>query len=358
MRHFASFSSWYNFTRHTRLELADVFARTEDPVSDLDRSRDLPEDPVSQDNTIRRNREPFIRNTARISLTHQFGKSDSFDLGYVYSLLENDDPTVEDNQSHMPQIGLTYWFTNRVGLESRASYTRANFDEIEDIENPTDDFDRWSGYTKLIRRLTKQLDLFLNYEHTYIDFKGDEEDYHLFAPSVGADYTIDENTSASAAVGYYIQDFEGGGNTENGFFFQGELSKTWAFKRGSVNLSGASGLDQSYFGAENLGFEVYYSIEGSADYRFTRYITGNIYGSYRLDDYKDNNREDQTKIAGAGLSYFPLRWLSMNLNYTYRTVDSTVNADEYDENRATFSVTLADPRRVSEPAASTGEVKP
>ena len=38
-----------------------------------------------------------------------------------------------------------------------------------------------------------------------------------------------------------------------------------------------------------------------------------------------------------------LEWMSLSLNYTYRKVDSTLDQDDYDENRVIFRITLFPP---------------
>ena len=97
-RHDARFSGWVQMAKNTRLEVNDSFLYTEDPLRDPDIARLRAEEPgVLIDSTIRRTRETYYTNTAGINLIHQFGRADSFNIGFIHSFLENDHPGYEDN---------------------------------------------------------------------------------------------------------------------------------------------------------------------------------------------------------------------------------------------------------------------
>ena len=102
-RHSVDFSAWSETIRNTRIEISDSFLYTEDPLLDADIATLLVEDPDALiDSTIRRGRETYYRNVAGINLRHQFGRADSFNLGYTYRFLKNDDPDLEDDKRHHP----------------------------------------------------------------------------------------------------------------------------------------------------------------------------------------------------------------------------------------------------------------
>ncbi len=84
-RYGGNFLGWGQLSRNTRLEIADTYIYTEDPIDE-------------QDFTIRDTREPYYRNTAEGRFIHQFGEEDSFRLNYRYRTLENEDPTIEDTR--------------------------------------------------------------------------------------------------------------------------------------------------------------------------------------------------------------------------------------------------------------------
>jgi hypothetical protein len=331
-RHSANLAGWAYSSKRTRLEITDRFLYTEDPNDDED-----------EDNTIRTDRQIYYRNTAGVSLTHQFGEADSIALAYNYSILENDDDTEEDNSRYTPSANLTFWLVPRLwSLDTGVSYTRAEFTGSSQVEDLSDDFDQWTGSIRLTRVVNRDLSVFTTYKHTWLDYEGDEIDYQIYDPSLGLAYTWGKDARLSLSVGYYVQDKEAG-DDESGLTLNGDIGKTWRSKRSSINLSGASGYEQSYYGAENLGFDIFYSAKVSATYELSRHFSGDAYASYRRDEYSetDDDRKDNTTRTGIGLSAQLTRWLSSRLGYAYKTVDSDEAEDEYTENRVILTFTLA-----------------
>ena len=331
-RHSASLTGWTELSRRSRLEVTDTFLYTEDPDDDDD-----------EDFTIRQARNIYYTNSAGVSLTHRFGENDSIRLGYVYSILENDDETLEDNSRHTPSVELTWWLVpNRWRLETGVEYTRGEFSGSSEVDDLSDDLDQWVGDIRLTRVMSRYLEVFAGYQHTWLDYDGDEVDYQVYEPFVGFNYTWGEDATLSLSVGYFTQDRDDN-DDESGLTINGDLGKTWRFRRSSIRLAGYSGYQESSFGAENLGFDEFYGTEATATHAFSRHITGDVFSSYRRDKYTDtdDDREDKTTRAGAGLSAQLVRWLSARLGYTYRTVNSDDSEDEYTENRFILTFTLA-----------------
>ena len=355
LRHRGRLNAWTDLTNNTSLELRDAFLRTEEPFTLEEISIVRGEEPLlPEDPTIRKKREPYYRNIADLRLNHQFGESDNFYLGYVYRILENDDPDVEDKKRHSPSIGLNYWFTSQFGLETSASYTRGKYDKPDFADVPyEDDFDNWYGNIKLINKFSKYFEGYIQYAHTVRDFdERNTEDYNVYDSSIGINYAVAEDFNLTLGVGYFIQDRETS-DDETGAIINADLGKTWRLKRGRVNISGSSGYHQSDFGAENLGFEQFYKARFLAVYGLTKRITGDINIYYRRDEYinlEDNDREDETWRGGVGLTFKPLKWLSCKLKYSYRKVDSSEDYNDYAENRVFIRVTLSPslPFRISQ----------
>jgi len=335
-RHDARFSGWVNLAKFTRLDVRDNFLYTEDPLRDADIARRRTEDPeLPIDSTIRKSRQIYYTNFASVDLNHQFGEEDSFRLGYVYRLLRNDDPTYDDNDGQTPSIGLTYWFLPQWGFEANASYTKGEFEL-------SDDRDLVSGNVSLIKKFTRNLEGYIRYTHLMVDYDGLTEDDSTYNPSVGIKYLIAEDISCFLDVGWFYNDFE---YRDDQYGPTGNLRLIKTFKRGTLNFAASGGYDYSLFGTENLNFEEFYEIAGSATYQLAKHVSGNIFASYRDDDYIDTDREDKTTRAGLGLTMQALPWMSVGLYYTFRNVDSTVVGEEYDENRG------ASPRHVFNPSS-------
>ncbi|MBA3035273.1 MAG: outer membrane beta-barrel protein [Desulfobacterium sp.] len=325
--------------KNTRFEISDSFLQTEDPVSDFQTA-----DPAFQEDfTRRKDRQTYYRNAARAELSHQFGPSDSFSLAYAYDTLENKDPGLEDNRRHVPSVSLIYWLTPRWGTETDLSFEKGEFEESADFNNSI-------GRFRLTRVFSKHFETFVQYTHTMFDDKGEEkEDYQVYDPALGFTWKMDQDTTFSVSAGYFIRDLEVSDN-ESGMTINGDLGKKWTFRRSAFSLTGSSGYDQSYYGAENLGFSKYYQVRGNGKYEFSRHLSADIFGSFRHTRYEDleENRKDDLTSVGSGLNYRITQWLMARLSYVYRTLDSSNEEDAYDENRVMlmFSVAPAQPIRL------------
>ncbi len=332
MRQNAGFSGWAAISRSTRLNLMDSFVRTEDPVT----TREDYE-------YIRRTRHLYHSNDATIELVSRFSPDDSFTLGYTHGLLANDDPNVEDNSSHNPYANLVYWFIpNTWGIEADSSYMKGVF------EGEPDDFDHYSGDIRLMRRFDRHLDFFIEYSHSLMEYEGETENYNIYNPSAGVRWQISEDSNFTIDVGYFVQDMEVSDDNA-GLTADGDLGTTWRVKGGSISITGSSGYRESYLDAENLGFSLYYGAECHAEYHFSRHFFSNGFASYNVDDYTNTDsesgadREDRNTRAGIGITALITKWCSINLEYTYRFLDSTDIEVEYQENRTTFRIDIVPP---------------
>jgi hypothetical protein len=335
-RHTLNFSGWAELTKNTRIDLSDVFFLTDDPDPYGDVATIRTEDPSATiDSTVRRSRQTYYTNTASANLIYNFGESDTLRLGYVHYILKNDDPDIDDSENHSPTIGLTYWFLPKWGFAANGTYSRAEFDTA-------DDRDLWFGNVSLMKWFTKNFQGYLRYSYTAVNYMGETEDDQTYNPSIGIIYAIANDISLTLDIGYYNNNYEFR-DDQSGLTLDGRLTKM--FKRGSINLSTLGGYDYSLFGAENLGFNQFYEVAGSGTYFFTKRLSGDVFGSYRDNNYMDTfpEREDLVTSGGLGLTIRPLMWMSIQLRYTYRSVDSTVDTNDYEENRGRIGITLFRP---------------
>jgi hypothetical protein len=351
-RHLASLTGEWNFTKYTSLDFSNNFLRTEDPLpkEEIDIIRGtIP--PPQGDTTRRVGREPYYRNRASVRLTHRFGQENQFSFGYSNDLLDNDDDVFnEDSQTNSGSAGITYWFTKKWGTDAGGAYTNAAFDQDDTfIGDPSSDFDRWTGYFRLLRRFSRSLNGYVRYDHTYVDFKDeDENDYNVFNPSIGVDYLIEEDIQFTADIGYSRREFRDN-TVQNiqeeldrgeGITFTADLTKT--LRRGSYRVYVGAGYDQTVNTNENLGFTRYYLIGYSGNYQLLRRLRGDSFALYRRNEYEDEipEREDDVYRFGVGLSYEPTLWLSIRLGYGLNKIDSNQNLEDYTENRGTLTITL------------------
>ena len=350
LRHDATLRAWNDFDKYTRLEFVDRFLLTEDPLGEDDLVLDE-EVVLPGDTTNRYSREQYYQNTSILSLVRQFERGSMMRAGFLFSLLENDDPSVSDNKRYEPSLSLNYWFGPEYGAEANIVYTVGKFDQESGYLGPSEDFENWSGSLAFVRRWSKHLSLFLQYSHIrrYFDEESAENvDYVVHQPSIGLSYTYEKSLDLRLALGYFYQDSDDGDNDKGGVI-DGTITRNWRFKRGSIRVDFNSGLDQNDFGAESVGLEYYASLGGSASYSFYRNLSGEISGRVRYSDPVGNDSGgsvgERTKYSlGPKLTYEPCRWMSMGLRYQYSRYDeesqSGVEGDQYSENSVWLEIVL------------------
>jgi hypothetical protein len=304
-----------------------VFTRTEEGL-------------VIEDPTLRTGKRTYYSNNLRQSLLYRFGPSNEVNLDYTFGLLENDDPSLEDNLHHGPGIDISYWWNADYGTELGGSYTRGEY------SNDSPSVDAWTATARLIRRLNPHLNIFLEHNETYVRYEhqgadADQRDNEVFDANLGVDYGLSETTFLTLKAGYFYEQAEGE-DSISGFQINGDMARQ--FKRGSVRLSGGTGTEQNLFGAENLGFTRYYRANVAGEYRFTKLCNGNTSLQYQLNTYEADGRDDTTYTWNNGIHYLIRPWLTATLSYVYRMVNSTDIENDYTENRVSFSLSFTPTR--------------
>lgn len=336
LRQRLDFSSWIPFSRTTRFTLDNALERSEDPQASGRRAAD---DPLGRDVTLRQGRNVYLQNSTSAGISFQPTRKLGVTAGYNFSLLENEDPLIEDNRQHVPTVGFSFQQDLFSSYTGDLSYTRGEF------SGASDDLDIWNGSVGYTRVFTQHLSGHLQYAHTLTESEGAGDDYQIYDPSAGLTWQIQKDTALTAMVGYYVQDREYAPD-ESGVTVSGNLGKGWNFKRGAIQFDASSGYDQSFFGAENLGFNTYYGVSAAGSYRITRELTGNAGGNYRLSTYKNEvpEREDKQGTLDVGLTYTPrkkiLKGLSISIGYVFDNLDSNDPGSDYTDNRFEFSVSL------------------
>lgn len=342
LRHNADLQLWKDLTKHLSLTLSDNFTRSEQP-GDPDRERvPLVDDQgriiVNEQGQIlttelERSREPRSTNNARARLDYQYGPEHSAYAQYVMQHNWSDDPLEEDSVRYSPSLGFDHAFGRLYSLQGSASYTLGKYDESDDMHS-------WQGRLRLDRTFTKFLDGYVQYRQTYVEYDGESEDYLVYSPSAGLSYNFDQDGTASLGLGYYIRDEEFADENETGFFLDASINKTWDYKRSSFQLQGSSGYSETYSGAQNLGFTIYYQADAQYSYALRKNLDWNLSASYRHNDFKDQDpeRKDHTYTVSTGFAYMFTRTVSLNLDYDWRLFESSGDEDEYQENRASLSI--------------------
>ena len=341
IRHSASLDAWKQLTKHLDLNINNSYSKTEQPYSADTLALSTEEEERFReryaDYTRRQDREPHSSLTSHVSLGYQFGQKDSADLGYRYRRHWEETQDSEDSTEHSPYLNVSYWIAPHWGTEYSLEYTRGEF------SGDTDTFDEWTGSVSLIRNLNRFWDAHVSYTHTIMDYHGETEDYQIYDPAAGLSWRFAPDGSVSLSLGYYIQDNE---ETENDsdLSFSGDINKGFDLsQRTSFRISGGSGYEQTYFGAENLGFTIYYQAQGRLTHALTRHLQSDVSVNFRRNEYQDEDpeRDDNLWTFQSGLDWQFMERASLSLNYTYRISESSQDENDYDENKVMLSLTYS-----------------
>ena len=215
-----NFKAWTSPSKKTNLEFSNNFLLTEDPVAQDRITAEGGRVEETGDTTVRRGRNQYYRNRARLGVSHGFGREDRVYAGFFYGLLRNDDDQVEDNDEYRPSVGLDYWFSQKFGSQFFGEFTRGEFSNRSDfVGEATSDFDNWLGTLRFLGRMTRHFSLFFQYDQVYRNFDNDgESDYIVYAPSAGFTYDITEDMYLRLGLGYYWQEFKNDKNQEDAFY--------------------------------------------------------------------------------------------------------------------------------------------
>lgn len=324
--HAANLAGNWQMTRNTNAFLTDDFIYTEDPQ-------------FEDATTGRSSRNPYYRNTSVIGVTNQFGASDFVTLQYTHREFREDTEfgiPSDDSTTYSPELLMAYWFTPRWGMDGNLTYTNGQFEITEDFENIYAD-------VRLIYNYSRRWDFFVRYAHTYQEYKEESEDYQIYYPSLGFEYTYDETTFLSLEGGPLVRDYEDR-SEEYGYTVFADGRKSWLFPRGNIDIYISNGLDYDYVSTQNLGLYYFTGAGGTAQYNIFKTFSANISGSYRYNAYVDlePERYDNIYQAGVGLNWLVTYYCSLGLNYNYidRQSNEFYDFEEYIENRVYLGVSF------------------
>ena len=334
----ATFRAWAELAEGSLLEISDNFLRTEDPLAweDIQFLREEAET-IGEAPTVRQGRDPYVRNLANITFTHDFNDHDSLETGYVYRLLNNSNPDIVNNQSHNPFFGLSYWPSMRFGIEPYVAYMNATYED--DVGN----FDNWLGAIRFIYRFNPHLEGFFQYAHTARDYDaqfGEFEDFHVYDPSVGISWQFSPAFNVNGWTGYFLQNNDDSKDL-GGYYVGGDLG--WEGDRKEVTFLASNGYERADLGTERLGLTRFTRVRLTGSYDLMEHLSGNAYVYYRENEYVQTLDDQKDRYYGGGISaeYQLLKWMYVSLEYGYSRVESTIETNDYSENRGILRVTLA-----------------
>lgn len=336
LAHQGQLTAWSQLSSVTKVNVYDAFLRTEEPQAETSADEELARQLGLQTDTTRRDtRQAYWQNTIGILVSHRIDPSQDVGLSYTFAQLNNDDPDVQDNTRHSPGLKYNYQFDpqNRAGIG--LDYTRGDF------SGASDSFDQYRANLSHTHGFTEDLDGNLGYTHTMQNYQGKTPDYQIYHPTIGFTWRLAQDVPLSLNVGYFLQDRKDG-NNQDGLTIGGDIGHGWRTRRSSFRISGNSGYDQSFFGAENLGFNTFYQLTAVGTHELSRFASASLNASFRESDFVNDISGRQDQVISAGMdfkfSFVKVKWLHCALSFRYRDFSSSVNGKDYQENRLTISV--------------------
>jgi hypothetical protein len=309
--------------------------------------------------SVRRNRRPYWRYTAGGRVKYHFGEADFIYAGFDYTQLENDDSTVQDSRGYGPRGGFVYWFNIRNGISADVSYRKAELEVSSDYDalrssgtytyrfNPRTQANLTYGYDKVDydeENLEGRVDL----EEGTLIFDRDFENHRF---SLGLSHQFTPNISGGISAGYSVRKPKTGDST-------GEPTASASLgiisERSSFNLKAVTGPGFQSLQAQNLGYNIFTRVSADYTYLLAENLSTSLNAFYSYYDYKDTvsvlepeRRKDHLWSARASLGYLFLEWLSASLNYRYIQRESTIDQNDFVDNRVTLKLTafhLSEPK--------------
>ncbi|MGM0418959.1 MAG: hypothetical protein ACQEQS_09570 [Thermodesulfobacteriota bacterium] len=326
INHIFNLNSLFNLTKHSDLGFNNSFEKS--------RKRALRTGTWEDTNTF----------NASVNFNNRFDKRSTRGGRLSFTSSDSEGENADDHQTVSTGLNLSHWFSVRYGYDAGVSAEKTMYDSSQE------DKDTYKGNIKFSRKFTKHLNGYIAYNHS-LSIE-DSEEHTVYNPSAGFDWEISKTSKFSLGAGVLFHDYSDQKNS-NDLFVNADIFKLFDFsKRGSFTISATSGYEETNEDAASLGFNIYYQGGCNFNYRLTKRLSWNLSSSYKNQEFKEaDERTDNTLNASTGLNWTLLRWLNMNIGYTYTNfqTDSSERTD-YEENTAyiSFSASPARPSRMEE----------
>lgn len=275
-----------NFPGGLYFMVRDIYRDTTDPSSSAEQS-DL--DP--------RTRKKL--NTALSTLGYKLGEKSRAELGFSYYTIDYEDPANDR--------------LDRSEVAGRGTY-----------------FYKFWPKTTALFEFVHSSNMFDQLAQT--DPQDDSKAYEF---NTGLRFNTDAKLRGDIRVGYEKRDFETIGDDDN-FVFDADL--TWL---ATPKFTGRISFSRSTENAESSTDEFYTHNEVSvgATHRFTNKLYGSIDFTYYKDDY-NTDREDENAIEVVEAGYYFKEWLRVFVRYEREDFDSTIDLNDYEDNRVSFGIAM------------------
>ena len=284
-------------------------------------------------------RNRYTRNIVEPEAIFRFGERNSIRLGYRNQILRNNADDVADQDENAGNALLTYRVNTNNGLEFYYEHLDQDYGSTTPPRAPRDfkaDVTR-GRYTYYFNPITSA---FFGYRYINKDLDQESDsffDYEIHNPKFGFSHSLYENVSLAASAGYLLRKVD---NKDDEQDFYGQLNFTGQYKQLTATVYGERGFFDDYRSADSLGFYKFWRTGLDARYQlFERFrVEGFFY--FEQDKFVDIGRTDKYYNFRGRLTYQPVKWAYLSLDYTYRERDSSAAFQSYDYNLFFFRITF------------------
>ena len=275
-----------NFPGGLYFEVRDIYRDTTDPSSSAEQS-DL--DP--------RTRKKM--NTVLSTLGYKLGEKSTAELGFSYYTLDYED-TNYDN-------------LDRSEVTGRGTY-----------------FYKFWPKASILFEFVHSSNMFDQLAKT--DPQDDSKAYEI---NTGLRFDPDAKLRGDVRVGYERRDFETIDDDDNLVFSAG---LTWL---PTPKFTGRISFSRSIENSESSTDEFYRhnQVSVGVTHKFTDKLYGSVDFTYYKDDY-NTDREDENAVEVVEAGYYFKEWLRVFVKYERQDLDSTINLNDYEDNRVSFGIAM------------------
>ena len=344
IRHRGTLGLWQKIGSHLTFRLTDSYTKSNDYLADINQF------PVTQ--RVANTLSAYQRNNARAALDFQFGPKNNFVVGYIYDILDNDDPSLEDARQQGPFATLSYWFTQKDGLDLSYENFRYVYDQPDYYINWRD-LDAHNMRGAYVHQFGVRTGGSLYYSLSIrksIDFP---IQYEIHDVGASFDHSFSPSTSLSLGLGYYkpTGDTSLPGTPALDPGVTSLIQFTKGFRRGSFSLGASTGWDDGLLEVIPRGFTKFGRAFGLFDYIPIENVSvfggvtyrKNSYANEEIDILLNQATGDDTYQGRCGVNWRFYRWFSLGLLYTYTNRISPDPNNEFVDNRIGLTLTAQKP---------------
>ena len=350
-----------DFTRRLNIELSEGFVYSDDPEL------------IQPANNFDYNegRRRYWTNDFDIRSTYQYNTDSTFQAGYTYRVLRNDDTGIggyEDYDRHIGDLALQHHINASWNFGINASYTKGLFDPpqlaIDAISSDSNDLSEYRGGASVNWIATPRVTAFTRYDYIGSNYDAPlRHDSNIHNLTLGATFQYSPRLTLEAGGG---PSYEKTDTFDSNTDYNAHASLNYdVAEHTTFGLTGAKGYDQQNFSASNnalgsnQGLTEFDDWQMNISHALTNELNLNAFASYRNEKQRsivhllavndatggalaDADRETLRQESvfsrdvyslGGSLNYTFLHWYTAAVNYTFRTQDSELLNDSYDEHR-------------------------